>query len=51
MVTGPVYQAYNPDTVKRHLLRQAPEDHDELKTIVENHKGDQVDDAIAGRSW
>jgi hypothetical protein len=27
--------------------RQAPEDHDELKTRDESHKDDQVDDTIA----
>jgi hypothetical protein len=31
----------------KHLLRQAPEDCDELETIGENHRDDQVDDAIA----
>jgi hypothetical protein len=38
-------QVYNPDTKARHLVRQAPEDLDELKTIDENHKDNH--DAIA----
>uniref|UniRef100_R7WDR5 Putative ATP-dependent RNA helicase DDX11 n=1 Tax=Aegilops tauschii TaxID=37682 RepID=R7WDR5_AEGTA len=37
MVAESACQDDNPDTLKRHLLRQTPEDLDELKTINENH--------------
>ena len=47
MVTESAYQDDNPDTLKRHLLRQTPEGLDELKTTTENHTDDQVDDATA----
>ena len=45
-----IYQAYNPDNLRKHLLRQTLKDHDELMKIDTTHKLDQDDDAIAGRS-
>ena len=50
MVTESACQDDNHDTLKRHLLRQTPEDLNELTTTNENHIDDQVDDATAGRN-
>jgi hypothetical protein len=49
-VAESVCLAYNRDTVKKHLLRLAPEDHDELMTTDKSHKGDQNDGAAAKKS-
>jgi hypothetical protein len=50
MVTEYVCPTYNPDSLKTHLLRQTPEDHDEPTTTGESHKDDQDDDATAERA-
>lgn len=50
MVTESVYRVYNPDNLMTHLLRQTPEDLDELKTTNENHIDDQDDGATAEKS-
>jgi hypothetical protein len=50
MVRESIYHVYDPDVMKRHLVKKTSEDHDELKMIDKNRKGDQVNDATTRRS-